>query len=416
MPLPPSPHASQAKQVYSTKTYEMEETKAALERKIQEHRKALQRLRTFERHLDQLRRSHKEATELMKALLPLRESVEKKRDTAAALLQSSPCDGLLVAAAAVYLMIFNPVDQEELVQTWTLYCRGELEPGELASSEQSANSSYRGPEKIPLRKDFSIAAAFVESEFLEESYSSLVKGTPAVSERLMIIKYLSSSPGVGVVPLVFDPHHYLLTLAKAEGKGGEATISSYLQQRRRSSLSTRWRRRSSGRVSRVSVCSDVPSLPGSEEDSNLPPLIAADQLEVKEIEEILSEEELVYFIFSSAQAIKEEVLDFLATYICHNSTLNMALVILQDMDACISCEDVTVTSLFQLCAQQSSSLSCCAPLFTIIDLQLGREDMEEFFRQKIMHSLAPTLPIRHRAMLADIATHINSIHHAEVGY
>lgn len=428
MPLPPTPlppplthpHPSyppptQAKQVYSTKQYKMEETKAALERKIQEHRKALQRLRTLERHLHLLRQNHKEATELMRALLPLRESMEKKRDTATALLHSSPCDGLLVAAAAVYLMIFDPVDQGELVQTWTLYCHGELEPGELAPSEPSGHSTYRGPEKIPLRNGFSIAGAFVEEEYFAKGFSSLTKSMPVVSERLIIIKFLSSSPGLGLVPLVFDPHHYLFTLAKAQGKGGDAA-NSLLQQRRRFSQPSTQQRKSSGRISQLSTCSEVLSLPGSsQEDTSLPPLIAADQLELKQIEEILSEDELVYFIFSSAQAIRKEVLAFITAYIRHSSTSNMALVILQDMDACISCDDTTATSLFQLCLQQSSSsLSCRAPLFTIVDLQLGREDMEEFFRQKVMYALAPTLPIRHRAMLADIATHINSISHAEV--
>ena len=415
-PPPPHPHPTQAKQVYSTKQYEMEETKAALERKVHEHKKALQRLRALERHLDQLRQTHKEATRLMCALQPLRESMEKKRDTAAALLHSSPCDGLLVAAAAVYLMTFDPMDQGELAQTWTRYCSGELEPGELASSELSGNSAYRGPEKVPLRKGFSIACAFIEENYFKKGFSSLTKSMPVVSERLILIKYLSSSPGLGFVPLVFDPHHYLFTLAKAQGKGQEAAASSYMQQRRRSSQSSmRWRQ-SSGRVSQLSTCSEVLSLPGSsQEDAALPPLIAADQLQLKQIEEILSEGELVYFIFSSIQAIKKEVLDFFTAYIHHNSTLNMSLVILQDMDTCVSCDDATAMSLFQLCLQQSSSsLSCSAPLFTIVDLQLGREDLEEFFRQKVMHALTPTLPIRHRAMLADIATHISSITRAEV--
>ena len=392
----------------------MEETKAALERKIQEHRKALQRLRALERHLDQLKQIHSEATRLMSALLPLRESMEKKRDTAAALLHSSPSDGLLVAAAAVYLMIFDPTDQGELVQTWTRYCHGELEPGELAPSDLSGHYTYQGPEKIPLREDFSIVGAFVEGDYFKKGFSSLAKRMPVVSERLIIIKYLSSSPGLGVAPLVFDPHHYLFTLAKAQGKGGVVGASSCVPQR--SSQSGQRQTRSSGRISQLSTCSEVLSLPGSsQQDSTLPPLIVADQLSLKQIEEILSEEEVVYFIFSSTQAIAKEVLDFFTTHIRLNSTVNMAVVILQAMDTCISCTDASVTSLFQLCMQQSSSsLSCCDPLFTIVDLQLGREDLEEFFRQKVMHALTPTLPIRHKAMLADVATHISSIARAEV--
>ena len=409
-PLPP-----QAKQTYSTKHYEMEETKAALERKIQEHRKALQRLRALERHLDQLRQIHSEATRLMSALLPLRESMEKKRDTAAALLHSSPSDGLLVAAAAVYLMTFDPTDQGELVQTWTRYCHGELEPGELAPSDLSGHYTYQGPEKIPLREDFSIVGAFVEEDYFKKGFSSLAKRMPVVSERLIIIKYLSSSPGLGVAPLVFDPHHYLFTLAKAQGKGRVVDASSCIPQRRSSQPGQR-QTRSSGRISQLSTCSEVLSLPGSsQQDSALPPLIVADQLSLKQIEEVLSEEEVVYFIFSSAQAITKEVLDFFTTHIRLNSTVNMAVVILQAMDTCVSCTDASVTSLFQLCMQQSSSsLSCCDPLFTIVDLQLGREDLEEFFRQKVMHALTPTLPIRHKAMLADVATHISSIARAEV--
>ena len=143
--------------------YKMEETREALEKKLQEHRNALHRLRVLEKHQDQLAKVHKQAMDMLLTIKPFHNDLLDRKDTATAKCISSPAVGLIVAAAALYMSPLCPTQQRRLLDSWIHYCRGMIEPGEMRELPLQA-SNMDVTARIPIQERFSVAGIFAEDE------------------------------------------------------------------------------------------------------------------------------------------------------------------------------------------------------------------------------------------------------------
>ena len=387
----------------------MEETREALEKKLQEHRNALHRLRVLEKHQDQLAKAHKQATDMLLSIKPFHNDLLDRKDASTAKCISSPAVGLIVAAAALYMSPLCPTQQRHLLNSWIHYCRGMIEPGEMRElSLQTSNVDVTA--RIPIQERFSVASIFAEDDVMEKMLLYESKDMHVITERLILAKFLSMSPSK-LIPVVFDPNCYLVAQSK---KGGTKKHSGETEVTRSPSLhSEDNQRRRSSRVS-FSSPNQVLSLPGVATDiSTIPPYIPADNLSPQEVKELLFDLGLTVFSFSSPQAVHPEVVQVIQEHLHAEPALEVTIVIFQDMDVCMRSKEKPPL-LLQYALQQSSPLSCKNPCFTLVNLEMELKDLTEYFRQKIITSLAPTFHGRHKAMVADTITHINSIKHAQV--
>ena len=393
----------QAKQVYSLTKYKMEETREALEKKLQEHKAALHKLRVLEKHQDQLSKSHKEAVDLLRAIEPFNSDLMDRKERALSKSLSSSAVGLIVAGATLYAAPLCPAQQRTLFDGWILYCRGLVEPGELDGGPSQAHTSSTTP-RIPMNDAFSITGVFAEDDFTEKLFSCDSQEVHVVTERLILTKFLATSPST-LIPLVFDPSGYLQTQTPYGNTRRLSTeidsVSNHTSQRR-----------SSSRLS-FSRPNEILSPPGVFTDSHtLPPHTPAGNLSPEDVELMLDDLGMTVLSFKSAEELRPDIVQVLKEHLNSNNPGDVVVVIFQDADVCMRGDELPVV--LQTCLQQTSRLSCSEPWFTVVNLEMGQNDVMEYFRQKIISSLAPTFHSRYRAMIADITTHINSIKHIQV--
>nr|WAW84839.1 dynein-1-beta heavy chain [Halisarca dujardinii] len=408
---------TQAKQTYSLTKYKMEEVKEVLERKLQEHKSTLHRLRSLEKHRDHLSKTCKEATELLESLKPFKADLATRKERARARCFSSSALGMIVAGMALYAAPLSPQQQGVLLSSWVQYCRGSVEPGQLSTTSPPPPASTTP--RIPIEEVTSISSVFAEDEFTKTilSYSG-TQNVHTVTEQLFLARFLATSSSC-LIPVVFDPSGYLQSLAQGRDATSTSTSTSNGRCSALDGLTQKSASRSGGDrrpSSRVSFCEvgEVLSLPGVSSDSAvLPAHVRADGLTAEQVAGILEEPGLSVLSFSSADAVRPEVVRVLSEHLSPGQPSDVAVVVFKDAEVSMrgptGPTSAATPALLQQCLPQSSSLACQRPRFTALSMQLGPHDLMEYFKQKMVTSLAPAYSSQYRALMADISTHVSSI-------